>query len=311
MQSFQDTDRSDASTTERTNRPKATHPTLPKQNLISLDKMKEAQQMDPVISKVIELLPEKDTKVEVDQHGMGVVHLWSQRKSLIIIKGLLHRKFETAEGLLQYEQILVPFPLRAEFLHWVHSDPCSGHFGNAKTAEKLQQYAYWPGWREDVNNFVRRCDTCCRVRKGPQKPQGYLKTGVGLSPFQKFHVDLTGPHKTSAGGHNYLLTGICCFTKYLIVVPIRDKTAVTVANALLEHVYLRYGIPELQIHDNGTEFVNAVLLHLSRMLGIQDLRSTAYRPVTLKSKEYTKQSTPYLQRQSRKIKVIGTFKPNM
>jgi hypothetical protein len=63
------------------------------------------------------------------------------------------------------------------------------------------------------------------------------------------------------------------------VVPIRDKTAVTVANALLEHVYLRYGIPELQIHDNGTEFVNAVLLHLSRMLGIQDLRSTAYRPV--------------------------------
>ena len=44
-------------------------------------------------------------------------------------------------------------------------------------------------------------------------------------------------------------------------------------------MYLIYGAVELQVHDNGPEFVNSVLSHLSRMLGIQDLRSTAYRPV--------------------------------
>ena len=52
-----------------------------------------------------------------------------------------------------------------------------------------------------------------------------------------------------------------------------------VANALLKHVYLIYGACELQVHDNGSEFVNSILQHLSRMMGIQDLRSTAYRPV--------------------------------
>ena len=106
-----------------------------------------------------------------------------------------------------------------------------------------------------------------------------MRNGVGLAPFQKFHIDLTGPHRRSAGGHVYLLTGICCFTKYLVVVPLRDKSALTVANALLKHVYLIYGACELQVHDNGSEFVNSILQHLSRMMGIQDLRSTAYRPV--------------------------------
>ena len=53
----------------------------------------------------------------------------------------------------------------------------------------------------------------------------------------------------------------------------------TVANALLKNVYLVYGAVELQVHDNGPEFVNSILQHLSKMLGVQDLRSTAYRPV--------------------------------
>ena len=30
-----------------------------------------------------------------------------------------------------------------------------------------------------------------------------------LAPFQKVHIDLTGPHRRSAGRHVYLLTGIC------------------------------------------------------------------------------------------------------
>ena len=51
------------------------------------------------------------------------------------------------------------------------------------------------------------------------------------------------------------------------------------ANALLKNVYLIYGAVELQVHDNGPEFVNTVLQHLSKMLGVQDLRSTVYRPV--------------------------------
>ena len=241
--------------------------------------IQQEQQKDTILQKVRELLRDPDPPNDVNEFGMGVVHLWSQRKSLTEINGVLHRTFETAEGLTLYQQILVPGLLRKNFLFWVHGDPTSGHFGIQKTTDKLQRYAYWPGWRKDVELFVRRCDLCCRYRKGPTRPQGPMRNGVGLAPFQKFHIDLTGPHRRSAGGHVYLLTGICCFTKYLIVVPLRDRSALTVANALLKHVYLIYGAVELQVHNNGPEFVNSVLSHLSKMMGVQDLRSTAYRPV--------------------------------
>ena len=131
------------------------------------------------MQKIFELLKDPDPPVDVNEFGMGVVNLWSQRKSLTVINGVLHRNFETAERLILYQQILVPGPLRKKFLYWVHGDPTSGHFGIQKTADKLQRYAYWSGWRKDVELFVRRCDMCCRYRKGPTRPQGPMKNGGG------------------------------------------------------------------------------------------------------------------------------------
>ena len=246
---------------------------------IPWETIRQAQESGLTLKKILELLTDPEPPNNVNEFGMGLVNLWNQRKSLEIINGVIHRNLESAEGLLLHRQILVPEPLRKTFLFWVHGDPCSGHFGVQKITDKLQHFAYWSGWRKDVELFVRRCDQCCRYRKGPTRPQGAMKNGVGLAPFQKFHIDLTGPHSKSSGGHVYLLTGICCFTKYLIAVPLKDKTALTVANALLKTLYLIYGAVELQVYDNGPEFVNSALSHLSKMLGIQDLRSTAYRPV--------------------------------
>ena len=246
-----------------------------------------AQEADSTLRKIREVLWKPEPPQEVNEFGIDVVHLWSQRKSLEIINGVIHRNFETPAGLIEHRQILVSEPLRKRFLYWVHGDPTSCHFGVQKTAAKLQHCAYWSGWQRDVGLFVRRCDTCCRYRKDPTRPQGAMKNGVGLALFQKFHIDLTGPHRRSAGGHVYLLTGICGFTKYLVVVPPKDKSALTVANALLKHVYLIYGAVELQVYDNGTEFLNSILQHLSNIMGIQDLRSTAYRPVANSAIERT------------------------
>ena len=246
---------------------------------LSWNLIRETQENDVTLQKLFQLLRDPDPPTEVNELGIGVVHLCTQRKSLKIIHGVIHRNYETAEGLIVYRQIMVPAPLRVKFLYWVHGDPTSGHFGVQKTSDKLQRYAYWSGWRKDVELFVRRCDLCCRYRKGPTRLQGPMKNGVGLAPFQKFHIDLTGPHRRSSGGHVCLLTGTYCFTKYLIVVPLRDKSALTVATALLKNVYLINGAVELQVHDNGPKFVNTILDHLSRVMGIQGLRSTPYRPV--------------------------------
>lgn len=59
--------------------------------------------------------------------------------------------------------------------------------------------------------------------------QGKMQKALGCAIVQKVHCDLTGPHPTFKYSFKYLLTVICSFSKYLIAVPIRDKTSLTVA----------------------------------------------------------------------------------
>ena len=126
--------------------------------------------------------------------------------------------------------------------------------------------------------FCRRCIQCNRYRPGSVARQGELQQATAGGPFTKIHVDLTGPHVHSKNGFVYLLTAIDDFTKYLICVPIRDKSALSVVKALVKHVYLLLGCSVLQISDMGGEFQNDVMRNIAELLGIQLNRTTAYRP---------------------------------
>ena len=112
---------------------------------ISWESIRQAQETDPTLKKLRELLQDPDPPTNTNEFGMGLVNLWNQRKSLEVINGVLHRNFEAPDGLILHKQILVPEPLRKKFLFWVHGDPTSGHFGVQKTTDKLQHYAYWSG----------------------------------------------------------------------------------------------------------------------------------------------------------------------
>src|SRR5271169_1235299 len=98
------------------------------------------------------------------------------------------------------------------------------------------------------------------------------------APLRKLHIDLTGPHVKSGGGFVYLLTCIDYFTKYLITVPIRDKTALSVAQALVKHVYLVYGAVDLQMSDCGLEFINELNYNIQLLMGIQGIKTISYHP---------------------------------
>ena len=59
--------------------------------------------------------------------------------------------------------------------------------------------------------------------------------------------------------------------------PIRDKTAVTVARVLVKYVYLQYGAVDMQVSDNGGEFISEISRQVNQVMGIQDIHITAYR----------------------------------
>ena len=93
------------------------------------------------------------------------------------------------------------------------------------------------------------------------------------------HVDLTGPH-VSSQGYTYILTAYDSFTRYVVTAPLRNKTAISAARALVSEVILRFGVPRSILSDLGREFQNELWDEICRLLGIARLRTTAYNPST-------------------------------
>jgi len=127
------------------------------------------------------------------------------------------------------------------YLDAVHRGVMNGHPGIEKTRSKLQEIAYWKGWTIDVLAYVQKCHICSVHRPGPCCKQGRMQWALARDVMRKVHVDLVWPFPLSRKGYCYLLTTICGFTKYWVRVPVCDKVSVTVADALIKHLYLVYG----------------------------------------------------------------------
>jgi len=76
------------------------------------------------------------------------------------------------------------------------------------------------------------------------------------------------------------MTAICAFSKFIILVPLRDKCAITVAKAIWNNVFLKYGAATELLTDNGGEFRNQLLSELCRLMGVARAYTTSYSAKT-------------------------------
>ena len=142
---------------------------------------------------------------------------WQQFESIKIIAGVLYRVLDMSE---QDRQLLLPRSLRDEFLAFVHGG-VAGHLGVVKTQAHVGRRAYWFRWRVDTDIYCRNCVTCnkyCRGRVAPKK--GRLQPMTMGAPVERWACDLAGPFPTSSKGHSYILTAVCVFTKYIVLIPL-------------------------------------------------------------------------------------------
>ena len=70
-------------------------------------------------------------------------------------------------------------------------------------------------------------------------------------------VDLIDARNVTTNGNRYILTQTDYFTKYVEAVPLKDKSAGSVAKAMFK-VFCRRGSPVHILSDQGREFVNMV-----------------------------------------------------
>ena len=250
---------------------------------VTIENLRQAQSRDAVITRIITLLSESETDSPlnwsmVNNDNAEVRALFAQRQTLEIRHGVLYRQFQLSDGTVRFYQAVIPRELQPTVLSHIHGSKLSGHFGFEKCRLKLRRIAYWSSWQSDLKVYVACCDKCNRYRRNAHSRNAPMKYATVTGPMSKIHIDLIGPFPRSYDGYVYALTVICSFTKYVITVPLRDKSAFSVARELVRKVYLQYSPSELTVHDGGGEFCNSLMRDINQLLEIQNCKVTPYRP---------------------------------
>ena len=186
----------------------------------------------------------------------------------------LHRKMEPDRVVLFAPKSIIP-----SLLQTAHGHLLTGHNGLLKTKEKLSACYYWIGMDKDITSHLATCHKCQMGKKKNSPPQTYLESLPQCSePNQRVHADLFGPLKTSDHGKKYILCITDAFTKYVELVGITDKEALTVASAIFSRWICRFGSPLELVTDGGKEFTANIAKHLYTLMGIDHLTTSPRHP---------------------------------
>ena len=200
---------------------------------------------------------------------------WIGRKSLFLDDNHILWRNRSEKSLRA--QLVVPRSLRDTVFNDSHHTTYGGHFGITHTHSKLQLHYFWPGMSDFVRDRISACHKCV-ARKSPvnrHHPMGHVPVS---GKFERVAMDLLDVSVISAKGFKYILVVCDYFTKYTEAYPLKDKTARSVVDALMDVWLPRYGFPLFLHSDQGKEFDNVMIHQLSELLGTVKTKTTPYHP---------------------------------
>ena len=92
-------------------------------------------------------------------------------------------------------------------------------------------------------------------------------------------MDVVGPLPRTSRGNRFILVVSDYATRYPEAIPLRNVTAKTVAEVLID-LFARYGIPKEILSDQGTNFTSAFLGELYQLIGVKAIKTSPYHPQT-------------------------------
>src|SRR5664279_3304635 len=128
---------------------------------------------------------------------------------------LMHHSVAT-KRLPEVDQLVIPIALRNQLLHLAHDIPAACHLGFAKTQARLWNHVYWPHIWKDTLSYIRSCDRCQRLGKGPKpSPVPLIPLPVISEPFKRIAIDIVGPLPVCPKTNNrFILTILNMATHY-------------------------------------------------------------------------------------------------
>ena len=143
---------------------------------------------------------------------------------------------------------------------------------------------------KDITTYVSERDNCQKAKSKKLQVKPLLQSiSIPKGNMKQVGIDLT--QLPEVNGYKYMIVLIDYFSKWVEAEPLFDKTAKSVALFLYKQI-CRHGCFEMQINDQGREFVNELSNELHRKTGTHQRITSAYHP----------QANGLVERQNQSIK---------
>ena len=195
--------------------------------------------------------------------------LWKQTRVIIETQECKYSR--------KYFSIILPEIYRDSVLKEYHQ--MRGHPGSGRMLRTLKMSYTWKGMAEDVKRYAHGCKHCQLRKAGNAVRNPPLQCFPAVdTPFQRCHVDLFGPLVSSKRGNTYVVVFKDALTKWIELFAIQDGSAESVAECMVDEIFMRHGSPEVVVSDRGTAFVNKTLKQVCSLLKIRKITTAPYNP---------------------------------
>ncbi|KAK3569659.1 hypothetical protein QTP86_002643 [Hemibagrus guttatus] len=168
------------------------------------------------------------------------------------------------------DRTFMPQLFRQQVMQWVHEAPSSRHPGIHRSTQLTRRRFWWPSLGSDVEEYVCACPTCAQARTSRHLPEGLLEPlPVPRRPWSHLSVDFL-TNLPDSGGFTTVMVVVDQFSKGCRLIPLKGlPTAMQSAEAMFQHVFRNFGLPEDIVSDRGSQFTSRVWGSLCARLGIR------------------------------------------
>ena len=239
--------------------------------------LRVAQEEDAAI-QCISQWTDKPLWEDIAPESAEVKYIWSRWTSLEKRDELWYYKWEHEKERTQWK-VWVPKKIRPQIMMEHHDSRMASHFGVERTLARIKSSPYfWPKLRTEVEEWCSKCDTCFKIKPTNRKNKAPMKTyGVG-EPMERIAVDILGPLPTSEKGNRFIIVVADYFTKWVEAYPVPNHKAQTVAEALVNNFFMRFGLPHTLHSDQGRDFESKLFQQMCQLLKIDKSRTTPWNP---------------------------------
>ena len=165
-------------------------------------------------------------------------------------------------------QLVLPKLLVPVILQMAHDSPLGGHSGIQNTLDCVKEHYFFKRMGKIITDYVQSCHECQSRKVSNCKTKARLiPYKTPSEPFQVWQIDLYGPLSVSNNGNQYIFTAVDMFSNFLFALPLRNKDALSVSQAIF-NLISSYGVCQTLISDQGTEFISKCTMTVCKTLNV-------------------------------------------